>query len=313
MFLSVTSSPPVDKILFIPEWTPGIPQHATLLVTSVGGKGLDASVALRHLGQPTTGLFMAAGETGKELENLVSAYGILPEIIWTEGESRTAHIIAEALSQQHTHIFTGGLSINAAHKKALLERFQALLPGADWVLTGGTVPPGQEATIYYTLADLCRQAGKPILIDSLREPMLQALPAGPTIVKMNRAEFAWTFKTETSSLEALIEQAEQVYKDHRLNALVVTCGADGILAFTPNGFIHAVPPLQVVVNAAGAGDSASGALAWRLYEGDSWVEAVHWAAAVSAACVLCEGTADLRFEDVRRIYPDVALVCSPDK
>jgi fructose-1-phosphate kinase PfkB-like protein len=137
--------------------------------------------------------------------------------------------------------------------------------------------------------------------------MLACLPGCPDIAKMNRDEFGWTFNCEVDTLSGLIETARQVYTSYGLKALVVTCGADGMIACTPQGYFHALPPSQTVVNAAGAGDAASAALAWRLSIGDGWSDALRWTAAVSAASVLSEGTSDLRMEDVSRIFEQVKI------
>ena len=127
----------------------------------------------------------------------------------------------------------------------------------------------------------------------------------PDVLKMNWKEFEWTFDAHSNSIEELILHAEQVYAQFPMEALVITCGAQGILAFTQTGFFHALPPSMQVVNAAGAGDAGSAALVWRLCQGEAWSEALRWAAAVSAAVVLTEGTADLNYTDVLKILPNI--------
>src|SRR5512146_619987 len=120
MFLTVTPNPVVDKLLFIEEWRPGETLTSTHQARSVGGKGLDASVAFRHLGQETYGLHFTAGKTGQELLELLAGYGINAEPVWVEGETRTATIIVETAHYRHTHIFSGSLAISPAHQEALL-------------------------------------------------------------------------------------------------------------------------------------------------------------------------------------------------
>jgi len=44
-----------------------------------------------------------------------------------------------------------------------------------------------------------------------------------------------------------------------------------------------------------------------LSQGDGWLEALRWAAASGAACVLTEATAEVRLEDVQRLLPQVVL------
>jgi fructose-1-phosphate kinase PfkB-like protein len=127
------------------------------------------------------------------------------------------------------------------------------------------------------------------------------------VLKTNWDEFAQSFGRAPETLEELAKDADSLVQRFQLPALVVTWGEKGRLAVTPQGAFHARPPAQVVVSAAGAGDAASGALAWRLAEGDPWPQALRWAAAVSAASVLTEGTSDLHMEDVNRIFPEVVV------
>ena len=124
---------------------------------------------------------------------------------------------------------------------------------------------------------------------------------------MNWDEFQATFGGEAKTLDDLIARARQVYTEKDLNALVITCSKEGILAFSRQGAFLTRAPILPSVNAAGAGDAVSSALAWRFSLGDAWREALKWAGAVSAAVVLTEGTADCRMEDIHKIYPDVRV------
>jgi fructose-1-phosphate kinase PfkB-like protein len=112
---------------------------------------------------------------------------------------------------------------------------------------------------------------------------------------------------EAPDLKALIPQIQRARQHHDLPALVVTCGGQGLLGIEARGCWLARPPVQTIVNAAGAGDAASGVLAWRLGAGESWPEALRWAAAAGAAVVLTETTADLERSDFERILPQVGI------
>jgi fructose-1-phosphate kinase PfkB-like protein len=102
---------------------------------------------------------------------------------------------------------------------------------------------------------------------------------------------------------ALCSPGREILERFSLPALVITCGAAGILAILPQGSLWARTPPQPETNAAGAGDAASAALVWRFSLGDEWESALRWAAAASAAVVLTEATADCRWEDIQRLYP----------
>jgi fructose-1-phosphate kinase PfkB-like protein len=124
---------------------------------------------------------------------------------------------------------------------------------------------------------------------------------------MNRRELSQTFGVAACSLAELAAQAAQLCRREDLPALVVTCGEEGILAITGQGSYRAIAPPQDEVNAAGAGDAVSAALVWRLSLGETWQQALRWAAAASEAVVLTEATADCRLSDVECNFPLVEV------
>jgi 1-phosphofructokinase family hexose kinase len=307
MILTITPDPVLDKILFIDEWIPGQLMHSENNTTSVGGKGLDASVALRHLGIETMGLCFLAGSIGAELHHLAMAYGIDMQPIWVGGETRTAHIIVESKQGRHSHLFSGRLTLGEDHLDNLLAVLREQLKKATWLIGGGIFPPCVPPSFYGMITHEAHQAGVPVLLDAHSQFIKQAFSAQPDVVKMNWQEFEMTFASSFGTLIELAHAAGEIYKKLALNALVITCGPKGLLAFTPQGAFHAQPPEMKVVNATGAGDAASAALAWRLSLGNNWPDALKWAAAASAATVLTEGTADLHSSAVDTILPQVSL------
>ena len=307
MILTITFNSALDRILFIPEWVVGTTMRTSKVVTSVGGKGLDSSVVLRHLGAETTGVCFLAGKTGHDLLALLEGYGICPEPVWVAGETRIAHVVVETLRHRHSHLMAGQLEIAPEHLHMLFDKVRKNLKNASWVICGGSLPTNVPENIFSQLTAVCHQAGVPILIDTSSHSILECLPNHPDIVKMNWDEFQDCFKIKVDSLDDLAMQAGRIYREQGLWALVITCGGQGLLAFSPAGVYHAIAPRQEAVNAAGAGDAVSAALVWRLSQGDSWPEALQWSAATSAAVVLTEGTADCRRTDIDRIFPDVEV------
>jgi 1-phosphofructokinase family hexose kinase len=307
MFLTVTLNTGVDRVLLIDELSLGGPVEARKEVVCVGGKGLDVSVALTGLGLPSVGLSFMAGKNGKLLEEIVSAYGITPDSVWVEGETRVSFVIAEAKHRRVSHIKVGELLIRPEHVQELLRRFQSHLSASSYVILAGSIPNCASPGLYLELTRLAHSDGVPVLIDSRGSPVLKVLSDPPDVLKQNWDEFNSTFGFATNTLEELLDAVRQVQAQYSLNALVITCGADGIIAARPGiGYRVTVPP-QAAINAAGAGDAASAGLAWRLNESDSWEEALKWCGAVSAAAVLTEATGEVRLEDAQRIYPLVEV------
>jgi 1-phosphofructokinase family hexose kinase len=308
MFLTVTLNTGVDRVLLIDQLLLGGPVKARKEVVCVGGKGLDVSVALRGLGLPTVGLSCMAGQNGRLLEEIITAYGIQPDSIWVEGETRVSYVIAEASHRRVSHIQVGELLFRPEHVNSLLEHYVARLETARFAILAGSIPAALDPGLYAELTHLAQAASVPVLIDSRGAPVLNVLSCPPDILKQNWDEFNSTFGLAARTLEELQAAARQVQAQYSLNALVITCGADGILAVRPATSYRVIVPPQAAINAAGAGDAASAGLAWRLSEGDSWEQALKWCGAVSAAAVLTEATGEVSLADVERLYPRVKVL-----
>lgn len=307
MILTVTPNAALDRILIIDEFRPGETMRTDRMYHSVGGKGFVASIALRAFAVEALALGIVAGSTGQQLADLLDGYGVQLDLIWVEGETRLAHVIVEQRHHRHSHIIAGALPMTAESMADLLKRYQAYLPQANWVIGAGTVAPGAPVDLYRRLAELASGANVPILLDTSGPPFLAALPARPTVLKLNRAEFAETFNLQINSLTELQAQAQTIYQRENILALIITCGEDGLLALTPEGGYWAVSPPQTVVSAAGAGDMASAVVAWRFSQGDDWPEVLRWAAAASAASVLTKGTAEVSPAEVERLLPQIKI------
>ncbi len=307
MILTVTPNSSVDCVLFIEEFQPGTTNRPHKMVLSVGGKALDASMVLQTLGVENMALSFTAGATGQQLVELLDNYGIKHDLVLAEGQTRTANVLVETKHHRHSHITTPGYSVPPQAYQSLINKCRHYLPHAKWVVTGGSLPAGVPATFYRTLTEMARQHNVPVMLDVPGPPLVETLPVKPDIIKINQDEFAQTFDIEIESTPDLITRARNFLEEHQLSTLVLTCGADGIFAFTPDGTYQAVAPPQQAVNAAGAGDSVSAVLPWRLSQGDDWPETLRWAAATSAAVVLTEGTADCRLVDIDRILPKTTV------
>lgn len=308
MILTVTAHAALDRVLFIPEFVPAGTMRTSRAVDAVGGKGFDASVALRGLGAETVALGFVAGPTGQQLVNLLDGYGIRHDLTWVAGDTRCAHVVVETMhANRESHITTTGYTVTAADVDRLLTRYRTWLPSAGWTAICGSLPPSAPADLYARLVQLAQAAGISVLIDAMGEPARAAAASGPTILKLNRAELAATYDITAPSLAKLAVGVQRLRAESGLANIVVTGGKDGILAVTPDAAYLAVAPVQPVVNAAGAGDAVAGVLAWRLSGGDGWPEALRWAAAAGAATTLTERTAECHAADVQRLLPLVVV------
>jgi tagatose 6-phosphate kinase len=116
-----------------------------------------------------------------------------------------------------------------------------------------------------------------VVLDADGEGLRRALAARPDIVKINRAELGGLARSEGDVAGA------QELRDAGARMVVITRGAEGLIAVAEGPALLAAPPVAVRGNPTGAGDAASAALAIALADGTPWPQALAEAAALSAA------------------------------
>jgi tagatose 6-phosphate kinase len=225
-----------------------------------GGKGVNVARLLHALGHDVVATGFASDIVRGELQ----AAGLREEFVTTAGR-RTVTIVD---GTDATVLTEPGSVVSSAQWTSLLTRFQALAADADAVVLAGSLPPGVPDDAYARLGTASRA---PVLLDTSAAALRAGLAAGPAVVKPNRAELAELGE----SPEALL--------DLGAGAVVVSCGADGLLAVTGAGRWRAVPPEPVAGNPTGAGDAVVAALAATLDE--AWPHRLADAVALSAAVV----------------------------
>jgi 1-phosphofructokinase len=136
------------------------------------------------------------------------------------------------------------------------------------VICAGSVPSVITPAVYQEITEIAHQNKTPVLIDSSGKMIREVLPVNPDIIKMNWDEFEVTFNCNARTLDDLKGQFSEVYRNLQLKSLVLTCGADRIISYSPEGAFLSIVPKLKAVNAAGTGDAVSPALVWRFSEGD---------------------------------------------
>ena len=291
MILALNLNAALDKIYFIERFSPTTNMRVSKAGTYIGGKGLDAALVLQTLGAPMLAISFIAGSTGKILAGLLDENQMSHELIWLPGDTREAVVLIETDFHRHSHITTSGYSVTREDCDQFLNKMATFAGQAEWGLMAGSLPKGAPPDFYAEMIALLQQNGVKTLIDHSGSGMLEAIKKSPDIVKMNQSEFQETFQVQVRNPEDWIPECRRQLDHFKLKSLVITCGKDGILAFTPEGDFKAGLAQEIVeVNAAGAGDAVSAALVYYLSLGNSWSQALLWAIATSAAVVLTEGT-----------------------
>ncbi|MFC7980392.1 1-phosphofructokinase family hexose kinase [Streptomyces sp. NPDC057336] len=280
MILTVTLNTALD----ITYRVPGLRPHASHRVTEVterpGGKGLNVARVLAALGHEVTVTGFAGGTTGDTVRSgLTGVAGVADALVPVAGATRRTIAVVDERTGDTTQLNEPGPAVAPAEWSAFQEAYEDLLAGAAAVALCGSLPPGVPVGAYAGLVRTARAAGVPVLLDTSGEPLRRGVAARPDLIKPNADELAEL----TGSHEPL--RATQAARRRGARSVVLSLGAAGLFAQTPEGRWRAAPPAHVRGNPTGAGDSAVAGLLSGLVEHLPWPDRLARAVALSAATV----------------------------
>ncbi|WP_250007551.1 1-phosphofructokinase family hexose kinase [Actinoplanes sp. M2I2] len=259
-----------------------------------GGKGLNVARVLHALGEPVLGCGLLGGRTGDIVRSRLRRTGINVAFTPIGGESRRTVTLAEG--GRTTLLNEPGPQITAAEWRRFRSDFEDLLDrtGASVAVLSGSLPPGVPPDAYRILADACHSGGTRVILDADGEALGHGLAGRPDIVKPNAGELARLGRTAAEVRAA------------GPGAVVLSRGADDLLALTPDGDWTATPP-RISGNPTGAGDALVAALARGLAHGWSWPARLRHGVALSAAAVRSEVAGAFEPDTYRSLLPHIRL------
>lgn len=266
MVYTVTLNPSLDYILSVDGFQIGETNRTREEKILPGGKGLNVSAVLDHLGVENRAIVFAAGFSGQEIRRLVKEQGIRSDFIFLEqGYSR---INVKLRDFESTEINGRGPAVPREKLEQLFEKLDRLREG-DVLVLAGSVPDNLPETIYREI--LGRLRGRNILtaVDAAGGLLRHALSCRPFLIKPNLRELEGLFGITLRSRDEAVFRAGRL-QDMGARNVLVSLGARGAVLLDENGKVHSLPaPEGKLVNAVGAGDSmTAGFLAGWLREKD---------------------------------------------
>ncbi len=299
MIATVTLNAALDVTYTVDHLRPYTTHRVRAMTTRAGGKGLNVARVLAALGDATTVTGLAGGTTGEAIRADLRRAGLRSELARVAGESRRTVAVVDGVDA--TIFNEDGPPVLREEWERFCTFFAELAREADVVVCSGSLPPGVPPAAYAVLVGIARGYGAHTVVDSEGAALRDALAAHPRVVKPNLAELTATTGITDPVLGAHALRAEGA------EAVVVTLGADGLVAVTAHGAWRAAPPARVTGNPTGAGDACVAALARGLARDTPWPERLRDAVALSAAAVRAPMAGEFDDETYRRMRPAILV------
>jgi hypothetical protein len=294
MILTVTPNPAIDITYRVAALEVGETHRVEAPAVRAGGKGLNVARVIAQTGGAAFVLTTAGGAPGLRLADDLEAGGLPSELVPVHAATRSSVAIVDETAGITTIFNETGGALSTAEWTAVHEAAERLVLPATAVVGSGSLPPGAPDTFYADLVGIARRRGIPSVIDATGRPLLAAAEAGADVLKPNRRELADTVGADdpVDGARTLLAAGARL--------VLVSLGAEGMLAVSDDGVVAARLPHPLAGNATGAGDAAVAAVAAALAAGvDDPAILVRRATAWSAAAVMAPlaGELDPAYQD----------------
>ena len=248
-----------------------------------GGKGANQAVAAARLGAQVTMVGRVGNDSfGRMQRQGMETLGIDTDFLITDEEAPTgtALIIVDTQGQNSIVVVSGA---NGRLTPADVEAARSAIGASDALLLQleSPIPTVQRA------AEVAHHLRVPVILNPAPAPS-QPLPA-PLLRNVdylipNELEAAALTGTEVVDMSGA-ERAAAGLQAQGIETVILTLGAQGALAVSSQGVIHAPPFLVKAVDTTAAGDAFVAAFGVALCEGQPLAEALRFANAGGALAV----------------------------
>ncbi|TRX38113.1 1-phosphofructokinase family hexose kinase [Flavobacterium sp. ZT3R18] len=265
-----------------------------------GGGGINVSKAISRLGGTSLAVFTSGGPTGKMLEELVAKESIVFQAIPVQTWTRESFVaVDDNTNSQYRFGFTGG-EITAEEEQVILNSVANLKP--KFMVASGSLNEGLSANFYRKIAEIAKQSGAKLIVDTSGEALKKVLETGVYLIKPNVGELAKLIGVKRLEMEEVNEAAKQIITKGSAEIVVVSLGPQGAVLVTKDNYEFVPAPNVAKKSTVGAGDSMVGGMVWALSQNKSLKEVIRWGVACGSAATMNEGTQLFKGADAQRLF-----------
>ena len=294
MIATLTANPCIDKTVSVQHFDVNEINRARVVRLDAAGKGINVASALRGLGFDAIALgFDFVGENGvSPLKAAMQERGMQYSFIDVPGHLRTCTKIVDESVKSTIEVNEYGHPVSAEDGERLIESVARTAADCDLIALSGSIPEGLGSDFYFRCAEAIKDEAPScrIAIDAEKELLLEALEAGPFLIKPNIHEFQASFGISVSSINELDTAVHKLIRRYALGIVCVSLGGEGaFIADAEHSF--SCQAVKVPVRSLhGAGDSMLAGICAALQLGLPLQEILHYGVAAAAASISREGT-----------------------
>lgn len=302
--LCLALTPCLQRTLFFNPLCWGQVNRTARVIETASGKGVNVARVLHVLGGNERLLCPVGGTTGERFTVLLEEEGLTGTLVPSAAPTRICQTLIDEKAGQVTELVEEAAPVTSEVQAALRKQLVTDLQEACCLVISGSPPPDTNPTIYRDLIQLAQGRNCRVILDTQKQPLLEALDANPWMVKLNQEELGLTLARDITNAEETVDAA-RVLLERGIQNVVVTQGADRVWLINEEGVRTCQPPPIKPVNPIGSGDAMAAGIALGVSKGESLAESLRLGIACGAANALTQTSGVVQPGAVLRLQPKV--------
>ncbi|MBA4275317.1 1-phosphofructokinase family hexose kinase [Flavobacterium sp.] len=299
--VTLTVNPALDKTAHFKGLVPEQKIRCEEPRYDAGGGGINVSKAIARLEGESFCVFTSGGAIGSMLEELIEKESITFKAVKTTNWTRESFVAVDDNTNSQYRFGFSGSPISEDEKKEIIQTIQKLKP--KFLVLSGSLNEGLPTDYYKNIANLAKESGAKIIVDTSGEALQKVLDTGVYLIKPNVGELAKLIGVERLEMDEVVDAAQTLIAKGSAEIIVVSLGPQGAVLVTATQTEFVPAPNVAKKSTVGAGDSMVGAMTWALsQQNKSLKEVVQWGVACGSAATMNEGTQLFKLEDAKRLF-----------
>lgn len=302
--VSLTLNPALDKSTTVDNIKPESKLRCARPVFEAGGGGINVSRAIKKLGGDSLAIYMSGGPIGAMLDDKLQLEGVSAEILPIEGNTRENFTVVKTTTNEQFRFGMPGPIVLENEWKNSIDRIKNLT-GCEYLVASGSLPEGVPVDYYAQIAEVAKDKGIKVILDTSGESLRLAMEVGVHLIKPNINELRAFIGTDVITDDFLREAASQFINTGKTDLIIVSLGEVGAKLFSKDEEHHAIPPHRKKNSTVGAGDSMVAGTTMALLEKKPLKEVIKMGVACGTAATMNTGTGLCQPEDVRDLLENI--------
>ncbi|VAX24641.1 1-phosphofructokinase [hydrothermal vent metagenome] len=212
MILTVTLNPLLENRLYFDSIDLGKSNRSTSHEFKAGGKGINVSRQLNHLGIKNIALTFLGGNNGKALRKIMAEEEINLTAISTKSETRAATLIVETNPKRLTTFFEPNRVISQSEVDQFKSKLEKMIQNCSIVVFSGSTPCVEADDIFSFGIDMANRLDKMSILDTYGSHMKSCINAVPTILHNNVSEVEKSLSVDLSTEKNKTNFLKELYQ-----------------------------------------------------------------------------------------------------